>query len=442
MAIATLKNRVAETAPANGTSNFALAGAIGAQYQSFNGAGLDASPTYYFAVNRNAAEFEWGIGTSSAGTLTRTTILGNHLGTTAKVSFSTGTLEVFVDVPAEKMVSLDTGTSALTLPGALVITGALSGVTSLAMGGALSGATTGSFSSTLALGGDVTITKNGAIALNFARTSTTANTMQLVNEANDFNLYDTTNARAVWLYSQTSNYFQITPTTIIGADPGGSQILRVGGAANINGALALAGALTGATTGAFSGAVSMAGLTATTGTFSGAVSGITTLASGTHTITGGLSTTTAITTTTTGAGGTIYNGQDNAGYGAYLQPQVGLNFDYGVNATTEAWINYVGYQGGGAQFRSLSIGDGKSVRLAQFNTSGSGNIQLGYTAGVSVITIGGSGYGAGVASVRLNGLTNGAGSSAGTLTNAPSAGNPNFWIPVSIAGTVRYVPAW
>lgn len=69
--------------------------------------------------------------------------------------------------------------------------------------------------------------------------------------------------------------------------------------------------------------------------------------------------------------------------------------------------------------------------------------QLGTAAGADLITIGGTGYGAGVASVRLNGLSTAAVSDqTGTLTNAPSAGNPVFWIPVSIAGTVRYIPAW
>lgn len=36
----------------------------------------------------------------------------------------------------------------------------------------------------------------------------------------------------------------------------------------------------------------------------------------------------------------------------------------------------------------------------------------------------------------------GAGVSAGTLLNAPSAGNPTKWIPVDDNGTTRYVPAW
>lgn len=39
-------------------------------------------------------------------------------------------------------------------------------------------------------------------------------------------------------------------------------------------------------------------------------------------------------------------------------------------------------------------------------------------------------------------LTNGAGASAGTLANAPAAGNPTKWIPISDNGTTRYIPAW
>lgn len=58
------------------------------------------------------------------------------------------------------------------------------------------------------------------------------------------------------------------------------------------------------------------------------------------------------------------------------------------------------------------------------------------------LVVAGSAYGAGVASVRLNGLTSGAAAQTGTLTNAPTAGNPSFWIPINIAGAVRYIPAW
>lgn len=39
-------------------------------------------------------------------------------------------------------------------------------------------------------------------------------------------------------------------------------------------------------------------------------------------------------------------------------------------------------------------------------------------------------------------LTNGAAAAAGTLGNAPVAGNPTKWVPINDNGTVRYIPAW
>jgi len=39
-------------------------------------------------------------------------------------------------------------------------------------------------------------------------------------------------------------------------------------------------------------------------------------------------------------------------------------------------------------------------------------------------------------------LTNGAGAGAGTITNAPAAGNPTKWIPIVDNGTTRYIPCW
>jgi hypothetical protein len=39
-------------------------------------------------------------------------------------------------------------------------------------------------------------------------------------------------------------------------------------------------------------------------------------------------------------------------------------------------------------------------------------------------------------------LTNGAASGAGTITNAPTAGNPTKWIPINDNGTTRFIPAW
>ena len=39
-------------------------------------------------------------------------------------------------------------------------------------------------------------------------------------------------------------------------------------------------------------------------------------------------------------------------------------------------------------------------------------------------------------------LPNGAGTAAGTLTNAPVAGDPTKWIAINDNGTTRYLPAW
>lgn len=38
--------------------------------------------------------------------------------------------------------------------------------------------------------------------------------------------------------------------------------------------------------------------------------------------------------------------------------------------------------------------------------------------------------------------TSGPGASVGTLANAPSAGDPDFWLPININGTPHWVPAW
>lgn len=39
-------------------------------------------------------------------------------------------------------------------------------------------------------------------------------------------------------------------------------------------------------------------------------------------------------------------------------------------------------------------------------------------------------------------LTNGAAAAAGTIANAPTAGNPTKWIGINDNGTTRYIPSW
>ena len=43
---------------------------------------------------------------------------------------------------------------------------------------------------------------------------------------------------------------------------------------------------------------------------------------------------------------------------------------------------------------------------------------------------------------KLTTQTTGAGSGAGTITNAPHIGNPDFWVPVEVNGTLGWSPWW
>ena len=104
MALA-LNDRVQQTGTANTTVSFTLSGAI-TGYQSFAVIG-DTNTTYYTATD-TSGNWEVGVGTySTTGpTLTRTTILSSSNSGSA-VTFS-GTVNVWVDYPAEKAVSTDT----------------------------------------------------------------------------------------------------------------------------------------------------------------------------------------------------------------------------------------------------------------------------------------------------------------------------------------------
>lgn len=58
---------------------------------------------------------------------------------------------------------------------------------------------------------------------------------------------------------------------------------------------------------------------------------------------------------------------------------------------------------------------------------------------IPVVTING---GANNHGINFVGFTNGAGALGGTLTNSPVAGNPTFWMPVEVAGVVKFMPLW
>ena len=101
-----VKDRVKVTTTTTGTSDFTL-GSASLGFQNFSVIG-DGNDTYYAAVDPITGDWEVGIGTyTTAGpTLTRTTILESSA-SGAKVSFGSGSKDLFVTYPAERSVYLD-----------------------------------------------------------------------------------------------------------------------------------------------------------------------------------------------------------------------------------------------------------------------------------------------------------------------------------------------
>lgn len=97
-----LKNFVLETSNAPGTSTtFNLGGAASGRL-SYSGAGFTNGQLVFYVMD-DGSQKEWGIGTFNTGspnTMSRTTVVGNSVGTTAKLNFS-GTTNVYNSLPAE-----------------------------------------------------------------------------------------------------------------------------------------------------------------------------------------------------------------------------------------------------------------------------------------------------------------------------------------------------
>jgi hypothetical protein len=109
----------------------------------------------------------------------------------------------------------------------------------------------------------------------------------------------------------------------------------------------------------------------------------------------------------------------------------------GVNGSSS------GLAGGGALFVSNS----SSLKIAIGNKSGIiGGAYDGtpYIYGSSQIEVGvGLKVPGGAQFLTTStALTNGAAAGAGTITNAPAAGNPTKWIGINDNGTIRYIPSW
>jgi len=97
-----VNDRVKETSTTTGTGSFTLDGAV-TGFETFSSAIGNTNTTYYAITLQGGAEFEVGLGTVSAGALSRDTIISSSNSDSA-VNFSAGTKDVFCTLPASKAV--------------------------------------------------------------------------------------------------------------------------------------------------------------------------------------------------------------------------------------------------------------------------------------------------------------------------------------------------
>lgn len=103
-----------------------------------------------------------------------------------------------------------------------------------------------------------------------------------------------------------------------------------------------------------------------------------------------------------------------------------------------------GYNALGTGLYSIqAIQQGAGFTTLSLNEAG-GSVAVGADpGGAGLVRIGGSLVIASATLVRTTvAFTDGAAAQLGTLTNAPTAGNPTKWIPIDDNGTTRYIPCW
>ena len=102
-----IADRVRETTTTTGTGTITLAGAV-ANFETFTANLSNSDTTYYSIVDNTNGTFEVGLGTftSSGTTLARTTVIASSNSNSA-VNFGSGTKDVFITIPATKIIVKD-----------------------------------------------------------------------------------------------------------------------------------------------------------------------------------------------------------------------------------------------------------------------------------------------------------------------------------------------
>ena len=102
-----IADRVRETTTTTGTGTISLLGAV-TNFETFTANLSNSDTTYYAIIDNTNNDFEVGLGTftSSGTTLARTSIIASSNSNSA-VNFGTGTKDVFITIPASKLVVED-----------------------------------------------------------------------------------------------------------------------------------------------------------------------------------------------------------------------------------------------------------------------------------------------------------------------------------------------
>lgn len=100
-------DRVKDTSTTTGTGNITVSGSAPFGYRTFSTV-LSVADTFYYAIQgQSTAEWEVGLGTyASTNQFARTTVLASSASNSA-VSFSSGTKNVFITLPANKTLQFD-----------------------------------------------------------------------------------------------------------------------------------------------------------------------------------------------------------------------------------------------------------------------------------------------------------------------------------------------
>ena len=100
-----INDRVKENSTTSGTGNITLAGIAAGQGNVTFASGIGTSNTTYYCIfEQGTNTFEIGLGTlSGSTTLERTTVINNSSGSTSKINFTGGNLDV---LPEELLITV------------------------------------------------------------------------------------------------------------------------------------------------------------------------------------------------------------------------------------------------------------------------------------------------------------------------------------------------